>query len=136
MRIISIKERDALFEAAYSSDRKRSHLLLHSGHHEKVQRLLIGFIKGSYVEPHYHKSSTQWEMFIVMEGCVEIKTYEYDGSTKSIFLAGPQTETTLVEFAPGEIHSVECISDRALMLEIKEGPFDPQNAKVPAPWLK
>lgn len=29
-----------------------------------------------------------------------------------------------------EIHSVECISNKTLMLEIKEGPFNPDFAKV------
>lgn len=134
MRLIDKASMETLFEEAGHSERLRSHMLLHTGHHEKVQRLIIALLKGSYVEPHYHELSHQWEMFIVTEGCIEVRLYTDEGILQSSFKAGPQAGNMVVEFAPGDIHSVECLSERAVMVEVKEGPFDQNYAKVSPIW--
>ncbi len=121
----------SLFESAKDSPRKRSHLNLHASYDEKVQRLFIALTKGSYVEPHYHELPHQWEMFVVINGLLRVCHYNSDGSVASERLVGDGQCVKAFEFLPNDIHSVECISDTALMLEIKEGPFDPERAKVP-----
>jgi len=134
MRLLNKDAMEQLFEQAESSERKRAHLLLHTGHHEKVQRLIIALLRGSYVEPHYHELSHQWEMFIVTSGRIEVKLYDTNGQVKTIFVAGPEEDSAIVEFSPGDIHSVECLSEKAVMVEIKEGPFDPNFAKTFPSW--
>lgn len=129
MRLIDTDQLEKLYEQAGQSAHLRSHFLMHSSHQDKVQRLLIALVKGSYVEPHYHELPHQWEMFIVMQGQLQIRMYSKDGEVINEFLAGENTKISVVEFAPGDIHSVECISPRALMMEVKEGPFDPSFAK-------
>ncbi|CRL64496.1 WbuC family cupin fold metalloprotein [Proteus penneri] len=120
---------DNLYNEAEKSERLRSHLLLHKSHEDKVQRLLIALVKDSYVEPHYHELPHQWEMFIILEGQIEITLYNYSGEVKESFLAGENTSISIVNLEPNEIHSIKCISQKALMLEVKEGPFDPNYAK-------
>ncbi|WP_038876843.1 WbuC family cupin fold metalloprotein [Vibrio jasicida] len=120
-----------LFERAQTSSRKRAHHNLHADYGEKVQRLFIALIKGSYVEPHYHELSHQWEMFIVVSGVIRVCQYNFDGSVASELLVGDGQRVRVIEFLPKDIHSVECLSDKALLLEVKEGPFNPQFAKVP-----
>lgn len=134
MKLIDNAAIDTVFENALKSERKRSHLLLHHTHEDKVQRLLIGLVKGSYVEPHYHELLNQWELFTVLSGDLKITLYNAQGDIKKEFHAGPEHTTSIVEFSPGDIHSVECISDRALMLEVKEGPFNPNYAKAFPHW--
>ncbi|KDZ57813.1 cupin fold metallo, WbuC family protein [Escherichia coli 3-073-06_S1_C2] len=56
--------------------------------------------------------------------------YGKDGEIINQFVAGENTAISVVEFSPGDIHSVECLSPRALMMEVKEGPFDPSFAKA------
>lgn len=129
MRLIDNVQLDALYEQASHSERLRSHLLMHGSHQDKVQRLLIALVKGSYVEPHYHELPHQWEMFIVMEGQLQVCLHGDDGKIVKCFIAGENTGISVVEFSPGDIHSVECLSPRALMMEVKEGPFDPSFAK-------
>lgn len=129
MNIIEKEQLEVLYVQARKSERKRSHYLLHRSHNDKVQRLLIAMLKGSYVEPHYHELEHQWEMFVVLEGCIKIKTYASSGKVLTEKLLG-EDGVSLVELAPQEIHSVECVSERALLLEVKEGPFDPNFAKV------
>lgn len=134
MRIIDQDLINNLYIQANISERKRSHYQLHRSHQEKVQRLLIALVKGSYVDPHFHELSNQWEMFSVLEGCIKVCIYDTQGVIINTFFAGPEEYSALVEFNSGEIHSVECISSQALMLEIKEGPFDPNYAKAFPRW--
>lgn len=135
MHLIDDRIMQGLFAEAAVSERKRAHYLLHKTHQEKVQRLVIAMVKGSYVDPHYHELPHQWEMFVVMQGSVEVKLYNHDGTVRQVFIAGPQHHVTVIEFAPGDIHSVECLSERASMMEVKEGPFDVNYAKASPPWL-
>ncbi|CAH3997365.1 hypothetical protein AI2747V1_2906, partial [Enterobacter cloacae] len=130
VRLIDKNQLEALYDQAGQSERLRSHLLLHESHQDKVQRLLIALVKGSYVDPHYHELPHQWEMFIVMQGQVQVCLYNEDGRIINQFVAGANTAISVVEFSPGDIHSVECLSPRALMMEVKEGPFDPTFAKA------
>ena len=129
MRLIDNAQLEKLYEQAERSERLRSHLLMHSSHQDKVQRLFIALVEGSYVEPHYHELPHQWEMFIVMQGKIQICIYDDDGEVEKRFIAGDDSGICVVEFAPRDIHSVECLSPRALIMEVKEGPFDPSFAK-------
>lgn len=121
---------ETLFEKASNSSRKRAHLNLHTSFEDKVQRLYIALIKGSYVEPHFHEQEHQWEMFVVQSGVLKVTLHNPDSSSITSFFIGDEQDVHAVEFNPGDIHSVECISDRALILEIKEGPFIEEQAKT------
>ncbi|MHA7847592.1 WbuC family cupin fold metalloprotein [Serratia sp. D1N4] len=134
MRLVDKDFINDLYKQASLSERKRSHHQLHNSHQDKVQRLLIALVKGSYVEPHFHELSHQWEMFSVTEGRIKVCIYSKTGEVIDEFFAGPEDYSGLVEFSPNDIHSVECISDKALMLEIKEGPFNPDFAKSFPQW--
>ncbi len=130
MRVFDKQLFSKLNQDALESPRNRSHLNLHSNFEEKVQRLFISLVQGSFVEPHYHDQPNQWEMFIVLEGVIEVILYNNEGESIKQFLVGEGQGCQTVELEPFEIHSVKCISDKALMLEIKEGPFNPYLAKV------
>lgn len=130
MRKITESDIQLLFEHASNSPRKRAHLNLHASFDDKVQRLYIASLRGSYVEPHYHALAHQWEMFIVQSGVLKVTLYHKDGSAISSFLVGDEQDTQAIELQPGDVHSVECMSESALMLEIKEGPFIEEHAKM------
>lgn len=130
MKVINDGLLQRLFQDAMHSERRRAHLLLHNSYRDKVQRLLIGMIQGSYVEPHFHSQPHQWEMFVVMQGEVKVCMYNANGNIISEHLFGPDHTVSIIELSPGDIHSVECLSDKALLLEVKEGPFDPSHAKT------
>ncbi len=119
-----------LYLDAKYSNRKRAHHLLHSSYQEPVQRLFIALVKDSFVEPHYHDLPYQWEMLFVLEGCIKFHKHDKQGNIIETYLAGPSEEVFAVDIQPKEIHSLVCISDRALLLEVKEGPFDTEHAKI------
>lgn len=130
MKVITQENIASLFEQASNSPRKRAHLNLHASFDDKVQRLYIALLKGSYVEPHFHALAHQWEMFIVQSGVLKVTLHHKDGSVISSCLIGDEQDTQAIEFKPGDVHSVECISEQALMLELKEGPFVQTAAKI------
>lgn len=134
MRLVDNSQLERLYEQAKVSERKRSHLLLHRSHQDKVQRLIIAMVKGSYVEPHYHELDYQWEMFTVLQGVVNVTLYTQEGDVLHSYKAGPEEVASIIEFAPGDIHSVECLSATSLMIEVKEGPFNPAFAKAHPEW--
>lgn len=130
MKILDPVLLNQLYDDASSSERLRSHFMLHANHSEKVQRLIIAMLKGSYVEPHYHELPHQWEMFILLHGQIRVCLYSVEGEVLHDKIINAHDTLPIVEFLPGDIHSVECLSDKALLIEMKEGPFDPLNAKV------
>lgn len=130
MKLVDTTVIERLYREAKTSERKRSHYLLHDSHQDKVQRLLIGLVKGSYVEPHYHALPHQWEMFTVLEGRIRLNIHSHEGAVLRSILAGPAEGVVYVELQPMEIHSLECMSDKALLLEVKEGPFDAKQPKL------
>lgn len=129
MRTFGHVQLEYLFLEAELSSRKRHHLNLHSSFDDKIQRLYIAMLKGSYVEPHYHEFQHQWEMFTILQGVVKLKLYNLDGTVRESLLLGEGYNVHSMELQSNEIHSVECISERALIFEIKEGPFVPELAK-------
>ncbi|MCU9564840.1 WbuC family cupin fold metalloprotein [Proteus mirabilis] len=130
MKIYNNEYLSSLIENAKNSQIKRAHLNLHTSYDEKVQRLFIALTKGSYVSPHYHALRHQWEMFVVISGILKVLHYNSKGIVCSEILVGDNQPTKVIEFSPYDIHSVECISDTALMLEIKEGPYIEASSKV------
>nr|WP_306288160.1 WbuC family cupin fold metalloprotein [Pseudoalteromonas sp. WY3] len=102
------KDIDLLFNAAESSSRRRAHLKLHTSYDDKVQRLYIALLKGSFVEPHFHELEHQWEMFIVQSGILKVMLHHKDGSVISSCLVGDEQDIKAIEFKPGDVHSVEC----------------------------
>ncbi|HIE0661170.1 MULTISPECIES: WbuC family cupin fold metalloprotein [Providencia] len=131
MKIYNNEVLNSYFIDAASNQRKRAHYNLHSSYNDKVQRLFITLVKGSYVEPHYHGLPHQWEMFIVINGTIKLTIYDPKTLGTQEFLIGDESSNRVIELFPNDIHSIECISDTALMLEIKEGPFDENSAKIP-----
>lgn len=130
MKLIDSKVMNLLYQEASASKRKRSHYLMHDSHSDKVQRLAIAMVKGSYVEPHYHELNHQWEMFSILEGSVRLCIFDSKRGLIEEFMLGLEYGCVSVELEPRLIHSVECISDRAFLMEVKEGPFDSRFAKV------
>ncbi|HDU8610224.1 TPA: WbuC family cupin fold metalloprotein [Morganella morganii] len=129
MKIIDDSLVNTLYAEAGSNQRKRSHYLLHNSHNDKVQRLLIALTKDSFVEPHYHELPHQWELFFILEGTVELTVFDDNLLQEEIIILNNDTGVYSIELPPRKVHSLRCISDTALLVEIKEGPFNPDYAK-------
>lgn len=77
---------------------------------------------------------------VAIRGLFSLITFDDDGEIAEILKFGTERfdgETALgvgVELAPGIWHTVVALTEGAVMLEVKAGPFDPAAAKEFAPW--
>lgn len=127
MQLIGASEMTELLAGSRSSPRKRSHLLLHAGHDDQVQRLLIALQPGTYVRPHHH--SEQWEMLVCLRGAIGLLSFDADGR-----LAGRSrldAAAPVVQIPMGDWHGAVCLEPDTVVMEVKPGPYRPNEF---APW--
>jgi len=124
-----MKLNDELFErllySAQNTPRKRSHQNLHASFDDPVQRLCIGLVRGTYVRPHFHAQANKWEMMLALRGSVGVLFFDHAGVVKERHELKPSNSLTALEIVPGILHAVFPLTDKAILLEIKEGPYSP-----------
>jgi len=123
-----------LISAAHESPRKRSHHNLHKELDEPVQRLCIALTKGTYVRPHHHPQSNKWELMLVLKGQVNLTTFSPEGIILEKSLVGEGESLSGIELQQNTWHTVFPVTDEAIMLEVKEGPYTPTQESDFAPW--
>jgi cupin fold WbuC family metalloprotein len=106
---------------AIKSERKRVHLLLHAGHGDQVQRLMIFMQPGTYVRPHHHR--LQWEMLILLQGRGALLTFAAKGEI--IRRLEMSAETPVVQIPAGTLHGFVVLEPDTVVMELKPGPFQP-----------
>lgn len=122
---------NSLSEDASISERLRHHCTLHKTYHEKVQRFLNVMQVGTYVRPHRHQpiaGENRFELFVVLQGSVGILLFDERGQIihKEELNVGA---TSGIELCEGIYHTALSLSPNTVILEIKEGPYDPKNDK-------
>jgi len=110
-----------LLGKAEASERKRSHLLLHGGHHEPVQHMVIMLELGTYVRPHYH--SEQWEMLAVLRGRCDLLTFSSQGEL--VGRVEMSAACPVVQIPVGTRHGLYVREKGTMLLEVKPGPYRP-----------
>ena len=109
----------ALLADAEASPRRRAHLLLHEGHDDQVQRLLIALWPGTYVRPHQH--SQQWEMLCWHRGSADVLAFAPDGALLArhrLDLSAP-----VIQIPPGTWHAAIALQPGTIVMEVKPGPY-------------
>ena len=135
---MNIKLNDDFFQKlilqANKSARKRSHYNLHKELNEPVQRLCIALKKGTYVRPHHHPEINKWELMLVLRGIVALFVFDNDGVIIERLLLNQNETLSGIEIKPNTWHTVIPITDEAVILEIKEGPYTPTKDSGFASW--
>jgi cupin fold WbuC family metalloprotein len=123
-----------LLSEAELSPRKRSHYNLHNDFHDPVQRVCIALKSGTYVQPHCHPENNKWEMTIVLKGTVVLLIFDKSGIVRERLELSPASSLNGIEIRPYTWHTVFPLSDDAVILEIKEGPYNPSGPIDFALW--
>lgn len=121
LRLVDATQIGKLVAQAAGAPRKRSHLLLHNGPDDQVQRLLIAAQPGTYVRPHQH--SQQWEMLVLLRGRLDVLTFDPAGEVlgrNTLVPAAP-----LVQIAVSAWHACVVLEPETVVLEVKPGPYRP-----------
>ena len=125
---------DRLLSEARQSPRKRSHFNLHQQLDEPVQRLCIGLLKGTYVRPHHHSKRNKWELMIALQGSLGLVIFDAQGVLLEKIILRAQEAVNGMEIPPNTWHSVYPVTDEAVIIEVKEGPYTPAQATDFAQW--
>lgn len=138
MKIFSSDYLDELTEQARSSLRLRQHRNVHQHYHEPCQRLFNAIEPSSYIRPHRHASDPRDEMLIAIRGLLALITFDDEGAITSVVKFGTEKFGTNISYAlevPSSVwHTVVALESGSVLLEIKAGPFDPNQPKDLAGW--
>lgn len=124
---------DELLAQAALSPRRRMFRNIHQSHDEPVQRLVIAMLPDSYVPVHRHSLQHQWEMFIVLAGSVDMLAFDEQGVVMFRQQLSAGQLYTGLELPPGVWHTLVC-NEPCVFIEIKQGPFDPNQPRETAPF--
>ena len=126
-QLVGSEQLAPLLQAAAASTRKRSHLLLHADQQDQVQRLLIALEPESFVRPHVH--GEQWEMIVLLRGRFDFLIF--DPQAELVQRLAMSVASPVVQIPRCTWHSGVALAPETLVLEIKPGPYRPNEF---APW--
>lgn len=133
-RLIDRQLQRELLAEAHENPRRRAHRNLHQRYDEPVQRVCIGLIDGSYVRPHAHPQPHQWELILGLRGRTGLVIFDSQGRIIERHVLSGTDAVNGIELPPGTWHTLFPLDPEVLILEIKQGPYDPANAARFAPW--
>lgn len=99
---------------------------------EKVQRLLNVLQPGTYVRPHRHLRPAEangFEFFLLLQGEVGLLLFDPQGQIlqqERLRATGPIRG---MELPQGLYHTLVCLQPDTVILELKEGPYNPMTDK-------
>lgn len=127
-----------LITSALFNNRLRQHSNIHESYEEPCQRFFNAINVGSYIRPHRHFTDYRDELLVAVSGQFALFTFECDGTISGAVILGTekfQNSECMVVEVPGNIwHTVLALEPGSVLLEIKAGPFNPQQPKDLALW--
>lgn len=120
-----------LSAAAAAAVRRRTNLNFHQSHNDPIQRMFNALAADTYVRPHRHPGL--WELFAHIRGDAVLLTFDNEGRVTGRMDLG-SGKVKALEVPAGAWHSVVALSDDAVIMEIKTGPYVPTATDDFAPW--
>lgn len=114
---------DALSAQAKASPRLRMNLDLRNSPADQSQRMLNALEPGTVMPIHRHRNSS--ETVTVLRGKVKWLYYNDKGELTHIFLVAPGTDLVGLCVPMGQWHSLECLESGTVILETKDGAWEP-----------
>lgn len=123
----------ATLARARSSPRLRANHNFHASDAAPFHRFLNAFVRGTYCAPHRHFSVPKAETFVVLRGKLAFFIFDEAGEVSHKVVLGADGALG-IDIAPGVWHTLLPVTEEAVCLEVKLGPWDPTTAKEFAPW--
>jgi len=114
---------DALSDQAKASPRLRMNLDLRNSPADQSQRMLNALEPGTVMPIHRHRNSS--ETVTVLRGKVKWLYYNDKGELTHTFLVAPGTDIVGLCVPMGQWHSLECLESGTVILETKDGAWEP-----------
>jgi cupin fold WbuC family metalloprotein len=137
-KIFSSSVLDDMSASAKSAFRLRKNLNIHSHFDEPCQRLFNAIEPGSYIQPHRHFNYPRPELLVAIRGLFAYLVFDNEGTVLSLTKFGTELYTSAdaigVEISPNTWHTVVALMPGSILLEVKQGPFNPDMRKDLASW--
>lgn len=138
MRVFSSDYLNELTARAQCSPRKRQHHNIHESYADPCQRLFNAIEPDSYIPPHRHAADPRDELLIAVRGLMALVTFDEQGKVTGVvrFGASRNGEGLAVgaDVPASTWHTVIALEPGCVLLEVKAGPFDPNQPKDLAKW--
>lgn len=140
MKIFDAQYLVDLTSQAKVSPRLRQHRNVHQSYQDASQRLFNAIEPGSYIHirPHRHASDPREELLIAVRGVMAMVTFDDHGGVTNILRFGTERHGEKVavgaEVSSNTWQTVIALEPGCVLLEVKAGPFDPNQPKDLAPW--
>jgi cupin fold WbuC family metalloprotein len=116
----------------------RQNLNIHKNYDDVCQRLFNAIDINSYIRPHRHSRDPKTESLFAMKGMFALVIFDDSGKPINVVKFGTERFdghlASGVELLPDTWHTIIALTEGAVLLEIKAGPFDPGAAKELASW--
>lgn len=99
---------------------------------EKVQRFINVLQPGTYVRPHRHHRTAEmngFEFFLVFQGELGMIIMDKNGQILAKERISAHGSTRGIELPEGTYHTLVALTPDTVILELKEGPYDPSTDK-------
>lgn len=122
---------DTIAHQSRTSPRQRQNYNFHELT-DRVQRFLNVLQPGTYVRPHCHRRMpgvNGFEFFLVLQGELGLVVMDQLGQVLQIERVSAQGPTQAIELPEGTYHTLVALAADTVILELKEGPYNPQTDK-------
>ena len=121
--LISTAVLDELTAQAKASPRLRMNFDLRNSPNDQSQRMLNALEPGTVMPIHRHRHSS--ETVVVLRGKVKWVYYNDKKEVTDTFIVAPGSDLVGLSVPMGQWHSLECLETGTVILESKDGAFEP-----------
>ncbi|MGJ5820683.1 WbuC family cupin fold metalloprotein [Paludibaculum fermentans] len=134
VQLVTTELIESLRVRAAGTPRLRINHNFHSGPQDNPHRFLNVMLRGTYVQPHRHKSPAKAESWVLLDGSARLFTFDDQGIATGSWLLSANGPARGIDVIPGIWHTIAVTSDWAAVYEVKPGPWDPATDKEFAAW--
>ena len=114
---------DDLTDQAKASPRLRMNLDLRNSAEDQSQRMLNAIEPGSPLPIHRHRKTS--ETVVCLRGHLREIFYDDNGKVTETIDLAPASDCVALNIPAGQWHTVEALESGTVILEMKDGPYEP-----------
>ncbi|MBI3623778.1 cupin fold metalloprotein, WbuC family [Candidatus Pacearchaeota archaeon] len=134
MNVFSSRDVDDLLAQAMADPRRRKARALKPGDYIGVRPLLNAMLPGTYIQPHLHPLENADEYWFTLQGKIASFSFTEEGDVKDYRIVSSKDSLPLTYLPQSEYHTLVVVDEPAVILEITQGPYDPNTYKEFASW--
>ena len=113
---------NSLVSEAKASPRLRKNCNFHEDLNDKCQRMLVALEPGTIMPIHRHKVD---EVQIILQGSMKVMIHDDEGNMMKEHVLDPKKGQYGIQVPSNTWHTLEVLETGTVILEVKEGPYIP-----------